>query len=296
MPGVKRSKSNTTNDTVAQKKPRQEPPNPLITASSVMLAHSWDVAKHDASCGWLMSEKLDGMRAVWNGQRLLTRQGNPIHAPAWFTLGLPDDLALDGELFAGRGRFNETVSVVRRHDAGERWGQLKYVVFDAPSASGGFETRLKAAETALSRDGSSKYACVHPHEVCKGQQQLEDELKRVEQAGGEGLMMRRAGSAYESGRSHQLLKVKSFKDDEAIVTGHQKGQGKHTGRLGALMCRSRSGKAFKIGTGFTDAQRQRPPKIGSVVAFRYFEITEAGVPRFPAFMRVREDVSATEFQ
>jgi len=290
MPGIKR----TRNDDIesSPKRQRSEAAKALVDASNVMLAHSYNPEKYDIADGWLLSEKLDGMRALWDGQRLISRQGNTIHAPDFFLANFPEDMALDGELFAGRGRFNETVSVARQHNAGEKWDILRYVVFDAPSVHAPFERRLAAAKEALQ---GSKYATVHPHERCRNQAHLEEELERVEAADGEGLMMRKSQSSYDSGRSHNLLKVKTFKDDEAVVIAHQKGKGKHQGRLGALVCHSRTGKEFKIGTGFTDEQREKPPKKGSVVTFRYFEITKAGVPRFPAFMRIRPDVSADEF-
>jgi len=101
----------------------------------LLLAESWDNAT-DLS-GWWMSEKLDGVRAYWDGEHFLSRQGNLYHAPGWFVEGLPN-LPLDGELWIGRKRFQRTVSIVRRQDKTELWNEVRFLVFDAPAAAGGF--------------------------------------------------------------------------------------------------------------------------------------------------------------
>lgn len=108
----------------------------------------------------------------------------------------------------------------------------------------------------------------------------------VKEKGGEGVMVRNPDMVYESGRSHNLLKVKEMQDDEAVVVGHIEGNGKHAGRLGAIICKYR-GTTFKIGTGFTDEERESPPEIGSKVTFAFYELTENNVPRFPIFKAVR---------
>lgn len=239
-----------------------------------------------------MSEKLDGMRALWLGNCFVSRTGKPIHAPRFFMEGLPNHVTLDGELFAGRGKFSQTVSIARRKDGGEDWGLLRFQVFDAPSVDGHFRERLDEAERVLTK---ARYASVLPHTPCRSNQQLHTELRRIEHLNGEGVMMRLANSRYTHGRSRELLKVKSFKDDEALVVGHIRGKGKHCGRLGALACRLRTGKVFKIGSGFSDDERAKPPSLNSVVTFRFFETTAKGVPRFPTYMRVREDVDPNEF-
>jgi DNA ligase-1 len=118
---------------------------------------------------------------------------------------------------------------------------------------------------------------------------LKQELARLEALGGEGLMLRRAGSRYESGRSSPLLKVKSFHDAEELVLKHQDGAGRHKGRLGALLVELPDGTTFAVGTGFSDAERENPPLIGSTITFRYQELSEAGVPRFPSYIGMRGD-------
>lgn len=257
------------------------------TAPPVLLAHVWD-NEADLS-GWWMSEKLDGVRAYWDGERFLSRLGNVYHAPDWFVAGLPRT-PLDGELWLDRKAFQRAVSIVRRQDKSDDWRQIKYLVFDAPGHGGAFEQRVQHYHQYIDRQ-RPPHAVAHPHEPCRGVDHLRQELKRVEALGGEGLMLRRPGSAYEVGRSHTLLKVKSFFDSEARVTGHQPGTGKHKGRLGALLVELQDGTKFAVGTGMTDAERDSPPPIGSIITFRYQELSDGGVPRFPSYVGVRHDVA-----
>jgi DNA ligase-1 len=253
----------------------------------LLLAETWDNAIDLA--GWWMSEKLDGVRAYWDGRQFLSRQGNLYHAPDWFTKGLPD-VPLDGELWIGRKAFQRTVSIVRRQDRSDLWKEVRFLVFDAPARPDPFEDRLAFCKKALGR-ARVKFAAPHEHVVCKDLESLRAELARVESLGGEGLMLRKPGSAYVAGRSATLLKVKSFRDAEAIVTGHQAGAGRHEGRMGALLVRLADGTDFAIGTGFSDRERANPPPIGATVTFRYQELSEAGVPRFPSWVGVRHDVT-----
>ena len=252
-------------------------------AAPVLLAESWDGVLDPK--GWWISEKLDGVRAYWDGTKLLSRLGNMFHAPDWFIEGLPEH-PLDGELFLARKSFQKTVAIVRRQDKSDHWKQIKFLIFDAPGHGGTFEERMKQIEK-LARH---TYAEAHPHALCMGLEHLKEELARVEALGGEGVMLRQPKSMYVAGRSSTLLKVKSFKDDEAVVIGHQAGAGRHKGRLGALVVRLANGTEFSIGTGFSDKQREDPPPVGSVIVFRYQELSDGGVPRFPSFHGVREDV------
>lgn len=249
----------------------------------LLLAERWDNAT-DLS-DWWMSEKLDGVRAYWDGKQFLSRQGNLFHAPAWFTAGLPE-APLDGELWIDRKKFQRTVSIVRRQDKSDLWKELRFLVFDAPQAGGGFEDRLRFLKDALARE-APKFAQQHAHERCRSLDALRAELSRIEALGGEGLMLREPGSKYAVGRSTTLLKVKTFHDAEALVVGHQAGAGRHAGRLGALLARLPDGTDFAIGTGFTDKQRSNPPAVGATVTFRYQELSDGGVPRFPSYVGVR---------
>ncbi len=250
-------------------------------AAPVLLAESWD-GMRDVS-GWWMSEKLDGVRAYWDGKRMLSRLGNEFHVPEWFVAGLPGH-ALDGELFLARKSFQKTVAIVRRQDKSELWRAVKFLVFDMPGHGGTFEARMEALQGV-----TGEFLAVHAHERARDAGHVREELQRVEALGGEGMMLREPGSKYVAGRSSTLLKVKSFLDDEAEVMAHQAGTGRHKGRLGALVVRMAGGVEFSIGTGFSDTERETPPAIGATVRFRYQELSDGGVPRFPSYVGLREE-------
>jgi DNA ligase-1 len=254
-------------------------------APPLLLAHVWE-NDIDLS-GWWMSEKLDGVRAYWDGAQFMSRLGNIFHAPDWFTAGLPQS-PLDGELWVERKSFQQTVSIVRRQDQSDHWKQIRYLVFDAPAQADPFEERLKFIAELLAA-AKLKYARPHEHQRCRDLDHLQAELQRVESLGGEGLMLRQPGSKYEAGRSTTLLKVKTFHDAEAVVVDHVAGKGRHKGRLGALVVNLPDGTEFSVGTGFSDKQRESPPAVGSTITFRYQELSTGGVPRFPSFVRMRKD-------
>lgn len=256
------------------------------TPPPVMLAHKWDLVT-DVT-GWWMSEKLDGVRAYWDGTQFLSRLGNPFNAPSWFTEGLPRT-PLDGELWGGRKQFQVTVGTVKRHDNSTGWDMLTYMVFDAPNDTRQFESRMQLLDPLLK---SAKNAEAVFHERCMGYKHLRSALAHVELTGGEGLMLRKPGSLYEVGRSHTLLKVKSFHDAEAMVVDYAPGKGKHKGRVGALVVQLPDGTRFNVGTGFTDAERENPPAIGSVITYRFQELSNGGVPRFSSYVGERIDAEA----
>lgn len=254
-------------------------------APPLLLAESWDGVANLA--GWWMSEKLDGVRAYWTGKLFLSRQGNQYHAPDWFCAGLPAE-PLDGEFWIDRKKFQRTVGIVRRQDKNDLWKEVRFRVFDAPEAADPFEKRMQTILRIIAKNRPA-YALAHDQELCTDLDHLRRELARVEALGGEGLMLRQPGSKYAAGRSATLLKIKSFHDDEARVLGHEPGAGRHKGRLGALLVELADGTKFSVGTGFSDAQRDRPPPVGSTITFRYQELTDRGVPRFPSFVGVRAD-------
>lgn len=257
-----------------------------VEGPPVLLAHSWSMSID--LTGWWLSEKLDGVRAYWDGKQFLSRLGNRFYPPPWFVEALPDH-PLDGELWGGRKLFQRTVGIVKRQDQSPLWKDLLYVVFDAPAHDGTFEERIDQVKRAV--EGKSEYVRVHEHYVCTGLDHLRSELSRVEALGGEGLMARQPRSRYEAGRSNTLLKVKSFRDAEARVIGHAAGAGRHKGRLGALEVELADGTKFNVGTGFSDAERQDPPPLGSIITFRFQELSTGGVPRFPAYIGVRIDAT-----
>ncbi len=251
----------------------------------VLLAESWDGESNPV--GWWMSEKLDGVRAWWDGTRFLSRNGKLFLAPPWFTAGLPA-VPLDGELWVARKKFTLAQGIAMSGTRGDDWRQMRYVVFDAPAHGGPFEARLRYLADLVGARGH-EFASVLEQQQCRGFDHLWAEFARVDALGGEGLMLRKPGSMYASGRSSILQKVKKFHDAEATIIGYDPGEGRHKGRVGALRCRLPDGVEFGVGTGLKDHERDSPPPIGTVITFKYQELTELNVPRFPVYVGVRRD-------
>ena len=236
---------------------------------------------------YLVSEKLDGVRAFWDGEQLRTRNGNPIAAPAWFTERFPKQ-ALDGELWIGRGAFDRLSATVRRQIPDDaEWRQVRYQVYELPQAPGDFRERAAALNRLITASQVPWLQAVEQLEL-PNRQALDHKLAEILKLGGEGLMLHRADATYTTGRSDALLKMKLWRDAEAEVIGHQPGKGKYAGMLGALKVRTADGAEFMLGTGFSDAERRNPPPIGTTVTYRYRELTKRGVPRFASFHRVRD--------
>lgn len=234
--------------------------------------------------GWLLSEKLDGVRALWDGRQLVSRNGNAFSAPDWFLAQLPADMALDGELYIGRGQFQRTVGIVRTKVAVDAdWRAISYRVFDAPQVSGGFEQRLAAADRALI---GSEVASVLLHVTCRDKAHLDVVFADLVAQGAEGVMLRKPGSAYEPKRSACLLKYKPFESDEASVIGYEGGEGRLAGMIGALIVRWKD-KVFNVGAGIPDAIRMAPPALGAAITFGFCGLTDGGLPRFPTFVAER---------
>ncbi len=263
---------------------------PTITVSAeppaILLAEVYrnqvDVAQY------LASEKLDGVRAIWDGEALRFRSGKTINAPRWFLGGLPK-APLDGELWIGRGTFERLSGIVRKEvpDAAE-WRQVRYMIFELPGATGTFRERAEAMRQ-IARQAKVPWLSEIEQFSLVDRSSLQKRLKEVVKAGGEGLMLHHADAPYETGRSETLLKVKPWDDAEAVVVGHLPGKGKYAGMLGALRVHTADGREFSLGTGFTEQQRRDPPPIGATVTYRYRDLTRNGQPRFASFLRVREE-------
>ena len=260
------------------------PRTPGPERPALMLANVY--SSHTPLTDYWVSEKYDGVRGYWNGERLLTRGGEPIHAPAWFTTGWPST-PMDGELWAGRGQFTHTVSTVRQQTPDDKaWRAIRFMVFDLPAHGDVFTERMAAYQTLVAALSQPWVQAVPQWRVAT-HSALQQQLLKTVKAGGEGLMLHRADAPYRGVRSDDLLKVKTHDDAEARVVGYLPGQGKHAGRLGALLVETPQGVRFKLGTGFNDAQRDAPPPMGSTVTYRYRGLNDGGVPRFASFVRVR---------
>ncbi len=237
---------------------------------------------------YLVSEKYDGVRGAWDGRVLRFRSGRVAQAPAWFTARLPN-VPLDGELWVGRGRFDELSGMVRKEvPVDAEWRQLRYMVFELPGAPGPFEARaLRIAEIATQSAWPQLVAVAHTPVADRAA--LQRRLASTVAQGGEGLVLHLASAEYRPGRNDAMLKLKTSLDTEATVVAHHAGKGKYAGVLGALEVRTPQGRQFLLGTGLSDAQRRAPPAIGSEVTYRYRDLTGSGLPRFASFLRVKQE-------
>lgn len=255
---------------------------------ALMLAHVWrqGLPLQD----YWVSEKYDGVRGYWDGQRLISRGGNPIAAPAWFTAGWPA-IPMDGELWAGRGQFahaQATTAQAAPDDAA--WRRLRFMVFDLPAAPGSFDQRLPLLQATVKTIDRPWVQAV-PQRKLAGEAELQAWLGQVVRGGGEGLMLHKGSAIYRSGRSDDLLKLKPFDDAEGRVVGYRNGKGQWEGMTGALVVQTPEGRQFALGAGLTAALRRNPPPLGSWVTYRYQGLHEkSGLPRFARFLRVRQEL------
>ena len=229
---------------------------------------------------WYMSEKLDGIRAYWDGKDLISRSGKILAAPSFFTKDFPT-FKLDGELWSKRGDFSKISSIVNRKKSHNEWENLTYNIFEVPDAKGTLLERLV-------RVNESKYIKLIPQVKVKNTKNLNDFLHSVENKGGEGIVVRDGSLPYYTGRTKDALKVKSYTDTECEVVGYNKGRGKYKGVIGSLSCRMKNMQVIKLGSGLSESQRSAPPQIGAIITFKYYGLTSKGNPRFPIFLRVRD--------
>ncbi|WP_456295657.1 DNA ligase [Vibrio sp. AK197] len=241
----------------------------------------------DISAYWV-SEKLDGIRVLWDGQQLRTRSGRKLNPPKWFIKSLPHTV-VDGELWAGRGQFHlvqQTVLDAKPVDSA--WQQIRFMAFDLPELQHPFKQRYKALTQLVSHTSSSFLEAVEQRSI-SSESQLMAELDSIASQNGEGLMLRRFDRLYQSGRSDTLIKLKNHQDTEAIVVGYKPGQGKYEGMMGSLLVRLPNGIQFYLGSGFSDQLRRQPPQLGQSVTFRYNGYTQNGIPKFARFIRERAE-------
>ncbi|TYK66151.1 DNA ligase [Colwellia echini] len=254
------------------------------------IQHGVEYQAVDDISQYFISEKLDGVRGYWDGEKLMTRQGNLIQSPTWFTNKWPIT-PIDGELWIARGKFQSLMSCVSKQQADENkstscWQNVRFMMFDLPEFNGNFNARVLQMQALLKKAPSLYLGMINQVKVLNNEE-LELKLTQVINANGEGLMLHRANAYYKEGRNTALMKLKKHQDAEAIVIAHTEGKGKYQGQLGALEVETIDGIVFKIGSGFSDSERANPPEIGTLITFKYNGLTDAGIPRFARFWRVR---------
>lgn len=263
-------------------------PEGAVAASNsdrVQLASAWPVGQSPS--GYLVSEKFDGVRAVWDGQVLRFRSGRTISAPPWFLSGLPAT-PLDGELWMARGQFDRVSGAVRKavpQDA--EWRDVNYLVFDAWGRAEPFVQRVDVLMQAIKK-AQQPWLIPVAQSVLADNAALKAQLKAVIEQGGEGLVLHRADAFWQAGRTQALFKLKPQPDEEAQVVGYQAGKGRLKGLTGALLVETAQGQRFALGTGLSDAPRRTPPPLGTWVTYSYRDRTPSGLPRFASFVRVRD--------
>ena len=269
-------------------------------APDLILAETWQ--GQDVR-GWAMSEKLDGVRAYWDGRNLRSRNGKILAVPEGWSTHFPS-FALDGELYTARGEFEKIQSTVMdKTPSVAAWSEIKFHIFDVPEASGGLLERLSELEKFIVKNPQAGQNLKIIKQVkVKDNAEFEAFAEQIVAKGGEGAVAREPNAPYERKRSKNALKYKKFKDAECEVISINKGSGKYANFAGSLTCKAlgskddkekagepKEGTIFKIGSGLSDENRQEPPKIGSIITYKFQNLTSNGKPRFPIFLRVRED-------
>jgi len=239
--------------------------------------------------GWVMSEKLDGIRGFWDGEKLISRGGGVLNPPESWTVNFPN-FAIDGELWTKRADFEGVSSIVRRKNPDSRWQKVSFNIFEVPNQQGGILQRLKVLQDYLQQHPSKTLKIIKQIPV-KSTQHLNVFLDKIIKKKGEGIVVRDPKTHYQTGRLSSALKVKKYQDDECVVLEILPGKGKYTNKMGALKCQTKAGKIFKVGSGFTDAQRQNPPKIGSEITFKYYGFTKNKKYKHPVFLKIKPKLS-----
>lgn len=233
-----------------------------------------------------VSEKLDGVRAYWNGESLISKQGHIFYAPKWFINDLPK-IPLDGELWIGRNQFDKVSGLVRgQGDNVVAWKSIRYMIFDLPNSLETFDKRIEKMKAIVQKVSVGHFKMIKQFKI-NSHKELKNKLNSIVELGGEGFMLHRGSSYYKQGRSNDLMKLKKYFDAEATVIKHIKGKGKFSRMLGAILVETKDRIRFKIGTGFSEQERKKPPPIGAVITYKYFGLTSKGKPRFASYMRIR---------
>lgn len=272
-----------------------------VLAKKLPLQHSVTASKTIEVSQYWISEKLDGVRGYWDGNKLWTRQGNVLNPPSWFIKGWPNT-AMDGELWSNRDQFQSILACIKQKaNAKENsaqinnpkdksrncWQKLRLMIFDLPNNKERFSKRIKDMQYLVNTTQSPYLKMIQQFKV-DSNATLYQKLDKVVAQQGEGLMLHHQDAYYQTGRNRQLMKLKKYHDAEATVLQHIAGKGKYKGLLGSLLVKTQSGVTFKIGTGFSHNERLNPPKIGTTITFKYTGKTRRGVPRFASFLRIKE--------
>lgn len=233
-------------------------------------------------------EQFQGVRAYWDGQRLLNTAGEPMPAPPGFTRDFPAT-PLEGALWMGRGATGRLFEILgRRRPDMNQWRHLYFMAFDVPAHPGPFETRLRALEHLL-RDTPAAHLRLAPYVNAGSDAELHRHLERVIAAGGQGLVLYHRDAPYRHPGSDDILALRPQQQGEARVVAIITEAGRHHNAMTGLLVETASGRHLRLREGFSAALRARPPPIGSVVRYAYRGQTPQGAPRSPRFLEVRRE-------
>ena len=245
-------------------------------------AKIYDKSKHNIT-NWYMSEKLDGIRAYWNGKEFISKNGNKIYAPFWFTKDFPP-FELDGELWSKREDFENIQNIVLDETPTTKWNELTYNIFEVPNTNGNFDKRLEKIKLWLEKN-PNKFIKIIPQKICKNESDLDNYLKELIAKKAEGIILKNPNLDYFTGRNENILKVKKFYDEEGLVIGLNYSK---EGKFKSLKLKLENGIIFNLGGGFSNMQKENPPKIGDIVTFKYYDLTKNNKPKFASFLRIRK--------
>ena len=260
--------------------------------------------------GWYASEKWDGYRSVWNGKNFVSRTGKSFDVPDWYCSIMPPSVALDGELWLGRGKFEDCGLLRKKKPQKEsdiqKWNEewlkkeVVFNVFDIMNLNVGFEKRMEQLKTlVIDRNKCMKQLNINKkNPILAFTEQTKvnkvdalEMAKEVIKAGGEGIMLRQPDSLYEAKRSKTLYKIKEVDDMEVRIDGYKNGEGKYKGILGSFTCSLINKPDIKCNvSGMNDQVRNSyltTHPIGTIITITYNGVTGSGKPRHPRYLRIR---------
>jgi len=247
---------------------------PPTTTSSNTSTTSGETKKGKDPTGWWISEKLDGVRAYWNGKKMYFKDGTEMHPPPGFVVDFPP-VPLDGELWAGRQNFYEVAKAVKSTEV-EAWRDVKYLVFDTTQSQMKYEERMEFINKYIPANHSN----ISQIDIwrCKSNDDLMYVLAQVEQNGGEGIILRKPQSYYYEQMS--FFKLERYDDDDAMVV-------ENLNDSKAMKCRLSNGKEFVLPTPTIDPL----PAPESIITFRYLAMSKQdNIPTCTSLLRIRPEL------
>ncbi len=268
-----------------------------------MLAAKWEDYKDKIEYPIYSQPKLDGIRCIVNKDGMFSRNGKPIiSAPHIYESLKPlfeenPYLVFDGELYADKfaNDFNKIVSLVKKtkptaDDLKESKKNIQYWIYDLPRSHEDMDFAFSIRSKEL-YDLFMEWSYFNAHcilvdtDICDSEKYVVRYYEKYVLHGFEGQILRTDGF-YENKRSKNLLKHKSFIDEEYTIIDICEGEGNRTGTAGYMVFETAGGKTFKSnvkGTWEETAEmlKNRKKLIGKEATIKYFNLTPDGIPRFP---------------